>query len=163
MAEVGLELWRNWWATAEFGKGSFYPHLPAAAQQDTVFLQDAASFLSALGLGGGDPLSQQGVRLIREQFRMGFQDAAGFLPGAGPDELLQGPGQGARGGLGVFAQEEGQQAPRQDGQALPEPLLPPGRAQGLAQAGQEGAGLRFVLLGAGPTGRGEQEAHLPAG
>jgi hypothetical protein len=98
--EEGLHKLR---APPPFSKCFLYPDLPAAAQQDTVFLQDAAGFLIALGLGGGDPLSQQGVRLIREQLGMGFQDAAGFVPGAGPDELLQGLGQGAQGGLGVFA------------------------------------------------------------
>jgi hypothetical protein len=88
-AEVGLKLRRDGWA-AEFGKGSFYPHLPAAAQEGAVLLQDVAGILVALGLGGLHQLPQQGVGFIGEQFRVGLQDATGFVPGVGLDELLEG-------------------------------------------------------------------------
>jgi hypothetical protein len=82
--EVGLKLRRNGWA-AEFGKGLFYPHLPAAAQESAVPLKDAEGGFVSMGSGCVYELPQHGVSFVREEFGVGFQDAAGFLPSFGLD------------------------------------------------------------------------------
>jgi hypothetical protein len=85
-ADVGLELRRNWWAAAEFGKGAGDANLPAAAQESAVPLKDAEGGFVSLGLGCVYESPQHGIGLIREEFGVGFQDATGFLQSFGLDE-----------------------------------------------------------------------------
>jgi hypothetical protein len=77
-----LELRRNWRA-AEFGKGLLYSNLPATAQEGTKPLKEAAGVLVFLDL---HQLPQHGIGFVREEFGVGFQDAAGFLPGLSPNK-----------------------------------------------------------------------------
>ncbi len=158
-----------------FGKGSFHSHLPAAAQEGTVLLKDAAGVLIALGMGGLHQLSQQGVGFVADQFGMGLHDAAGVGPGVGLDEFLQGLNE--RHLLhclsGSFFQ-----LPIRLGVLFPQPLyfplrllrhLPQGRFGVVAQGGGEerarhiGQALGQPFVAPGRAHSLPQQVHQPGG
>jgi len=69
LAALGLPLSRSRerGAGSEGGEGLLYPHLPAAAQQVTVFGEDALGVPFFLVLaGGGDQLRKDIVSLVAE-------------------------------------------------------------------------------------------------